>query len=167
VWIPSARPALSPEQVADMARKRLNLPSPLIAASPSRLQLVGLPTWLWLRDSRWNPVPATASVPGVSVTATARPTRVTWTMGDGRTVVCTGPGTPYLASGDPRAASPTCGHTYSTSSAAEPGGNYMVTAQIHWTVSWTGAGQTGQFPDLVTAATTTFRVEESQAITVR
>jgi hypothetical protein len=166
VWISAARPTLSPEQVAEAARKRLNLGKPIIASSPSRVQLVGLPTWLWLRNSHWPPVHATASVPGVSVTATARPTRVTWTMGDGRTAVCAGPGTPYPAGGDPRAASPTCGHIYSRSSLGEPGDSYVVSAKIHWMVTWAGAGRSGSFPELITMATTSFQVAESQAIAV-
>jgi hypothetical protein len=164
VFVPDAngQPALSPEQVAQMARNRLSLPAPRIAANPVGDQLVNLPTWLWL--SSWEPVSATASVPGVSVTAVATPTSVSWSMGDGSVVTCAGPGTPFRPGGDPRAPSPDCGHTYRSSSANQPGQAFPVTATVHWTVTWSGAGQSGTFPDLTTTGNAAFRVAESQAL---
>ena len=166
VWIPAgatAAPSLTPEQVAQIARKQLRLPSPSIAASPSGTQLVHLPTWLWL-SSGWMPSTATASVPGVAVTATAKPTSATWSMGDGTTVTCTGSGTPFQPGSDPKASSPDCGHTYRTSSAAQAGQVFPVAVTVRWTVTWVGAGQGGTFPDLTTTATAAFRVTESQAL---
>lgn len=155
--------ALSPAAVAELARNQLRLPKPVIAASPSGDQLVNLPTWLWL-STGWRQVSATASVPGVSVTATAAPTSVSWSMGDGAAVICNGPGMPFRPGGDPTAPSPDCGHTYRTSSAGQPGQVFGVTAAVHWTVTWSGAGQNGTFPDLVTTSNTEFRVAESQAL---
>ncbi|PWK84517.1 hypothetical protein C8D88_108132 [Lentzea atacamensis] len=166
VWVPAGantQPTMTPAQVAQLARKQLRLPAPSIAASPSGTQLVHLPMWLWL-SSGWSPVSATASVPGVSVTATATPTSVSWSMGDGSTVTCTGAGTPYKAGTDPKAPSPDCGHVYRRSSASQPGQAYPVTATVHWTVTWSGAGQGGTFPDMTTAGNATFRVAESQAL---
>jgi hypothetical protein len=165
VWVAAGAkpPAVSPEQVAETARKQLRLPSPSIAASPSGMQLVQLPTWLWLSGG-WSESSATASVPGVSVTATARPTSVTWTMGDGAIVTCAGAGTPYKAGTDPKASSPDCGHVYRRSSAGQPGQAYPVTATVHWTVTWSGAGQGGTFPDMTTTGNASFRVAESQAL---
>lgn len=153
----------SPAELSRVARRQLRLPSPVIAASPAAEQLVNLPTWMWLIGS-WRPVSATASVPGVSVTAVATPTSVTWVMGDGSTVTCGGPGTPYPVGGDPRAASPTCGHVYRRSSTALPGQVYAVSATVHWRVSWSGAGQGGVFPDLTTTGAAAFRVAESQVL---
>lgn len=155
--------AVSPEDVAAVARSRLRLPSPVLAASPRGVQLVRLPTWLWLSDG-WNPSAATASVPGVSVTATAAPVSVTWSMGDGSTVICSGAGTPYTAGRDPKAASPDCGHVYRRSSASETGQVFPVAATVRWTVSWSGAGQAGTFPDMTTTGNATFRVAEAQAL---
>ncbi len=70
------------------------------------------------------------------VRATAKVTRVRWAMGDGTTVTCHGPGTPYAKS---RGAtpSPDCGHLYERPSYEEPGGRYQGTATAHWTVTWT------------------------------
>jgi hypothetical protein len=61
-------------------------------------------------------------------------------------------------------ASPDCGYTYHSSSAGQPGQAYSVTAIVHWTITWSGAGQGGTFPDITTQATVGFRVAESQAI---
>lgn len=157
--------ALSPEVVAGLARDQLGLPEPLIAMSPEADQLVNLPTWLRVA-SGWETRSATASVPGVSVTATARPVSVAWLMGDGHTVTCTGPGTRYHSGLDARSSSPDCGHTYRRSSAAEPHHTFVVTTTVRWKVTWSGAGESGSFADLATTATTRVRVAESQALNV-
>lgn len=170
VWIPDAPqegggdPLPTPAQLAQAAREQLRLPSPRIQASPADEQLVNLPTWLWLERGGWGAVSATASVPGVSVTAVARPTSVDWTMGDGHSVTCTGPGTPYGASASPKSPSPDCGYTYRTTSAGRPDSAFAVSATVHWTVTWAGAGQSGVFPGMTTTSDADFRVAESQAL---
>lgn len=180
VWIPDQLqqlvaapvPPPAPVDLAQRARKQLRLPSPTIEMSPPGEQLVQLPTWLWLGRSAWRQVSATASVPGVSVRAAARPTEAIWRMGDGSTVTCKGPGTVYTSepgSGSAAQAerpSPDCGHTYRTSSAGQLGGAYPVSVTVHWTVSWRGAGQSGTFPDLTTTSNAQVRVVESQALNI-
>lgn len=168
VWIPDgqqpgAAQLPTPAEEAQVAYKQLRLPTPSIAANPAGEQLVNLPTWMWLSNG-WGPVSATAAVPGVSVTATATPTSVSWSMGDGSTVTCTGAGTPFRPGTDPAASSPNCGHTYRTSSASQSGQAFPVSATVHWTVTWAGAGQAGVFPDLTTIGNAAFRVAESQAL---
>ncbi|WP_257900981.1 hypothetical protein [Saccharothrix obliqua] len=164
VWVKKDEvPTFSPAELADTARSRLQLPSVVIAASPVGDQLVHLPTWLWL-SSGWSEVSATASVPGVSVAATAKPISVSWSMGDGSTVTCAGAGTPYTAGADPRATSPDCGHVYHRSSAGQPEEEFPVTVTVRWVVTWSGAGQGGTFPDMTTTGGTSFRVVESQAL---
>jgi hypothetical protein len=168
VWVPAgaAAPLPAPEVLARQAVNQLSLPGPRVMTSPppDRMQLVNVATWLWLEQGAWAPVSATASVPGESVTATASPMSVTWSLGDGSTVVCNGPGTPYAAGGAPAAPSPDCGHTYARSSAGEPGGVFVVSATVSWGVSWTGGGQTGTLPALTTTSSAQLRVGESQAI---
>ncbi|GAB3474226.1 hypothetical protein FB471_4883 [Amycolatopsis cihanbeyliensis] len=168
VWIadgqPSPAPLPSPAELAAQARNQLRLPTPKIKANPAGDQLVNLPTWLWLDRSSWGDVSATASVPGVSVTAVAKPTSMTWSMGDGGSVTCTGPGSPFPAGGDPKSASPDCGYTYRTSSAGQRGEAFPVTATVAWTVTWSGAGQGGTFPNMTTTGSAAFRVAESQGI---
>jgi hypothetical protein len=150
--------------LAQAAYNQLRLPSPSIEANPAGEQLVGLPTWLWMDRHEWAAVSATASVPGVSVTAVARPTEVVWSLGDGTTVRCAGPGTQYVPSGNPKRSSPDCGHIYRTSSAGRARGAFAVSATVHWMVTWSGAGQNGAFPDLTTVSNAAFRVAESEAL---
>ena len=162
---PAGAAALDPAALAQAAESRLGLGSPVIQASPAvgLEQLVHVPTWLWLAGP-WAPVRATAAVPGETVTATATPQRVTWHTGDGSTVICRGPGTPYQPSDNPASPSPTCGHTYTRSSAAAPGGEFTVTATITWDVTWAGGGAGGAFAGLVTTSTVRMAVAQSQAI---
>lgn len=169
VWIadgqaPGAAVVPSPQQLAEQARSQLWLPSPMIASSPAGTQLVRLPTWLWLDRAMWQPHSATAAVPAVSVTATATPISVSWSTGDGATVTCRGPGTPFPAAGDAQAASPDCGHTYQRSSAGSPGARFPITATVSWHVTWAGGGTAGVFPDLTTSTVAALRVAEAQAL---
>lgn len=165
-WIVNPPEPVDPAVLARQASADLALPSPEIRANPDPGHdlLVQVPIWLWVDPSTWGARSATASVPGVSVTATARPTQVRWDMGDGATVTCTGPGTPWRAGTDPSAASPDCGHVYRTSSAGASGAAFAVRATVTWTVSWVGGGTDGTLPALTTTSTLTVRVAVSQAI---
>jgi hypothetical protein len=150
--------------LAAEAVKALRLPLPVIKWNPPSATnvLVNVPVWLWLDPGSWGARSATASVPGLSVTATATPTSLAFTTGDGATVRCSGPGTAWSPSMDPKAASPTCGHTYASPS---PDGGYTLSATVTWHVAWTGGGQTGVVPDLHTTAQVALAVGESQAVT--
>jgi hypothetical protein len=154
-----------PAVLARLAVRYLRLPDPMIQSSPApgALQLTRLPVWLWVADV-WQPQSKTAQVPGESVTATAAPVSAAWSMGDGTTITCTGPGTPYGGT-NPAAASPTCGHTYQESSAGQPGGAYRVTVTITWDITWKGTrGAGGVLAPLETVTAAEFRVAESQAL---
>lgn len=129
--------------------------------------MVNLPTWLWVEGSDWGPRSATVSVPGVSVTAIATPTRVVWLMGDGGEVTCASAGTPFPPGADPIKASPDCGYTYRFASLGRPGNVFPVVATVWWTVEWSGAGQHGRFDNLRTSSTTEFAVVESQSVASR
>ncbi|MCR3721141.1 MULTISPECIES: hypothetical protein [Prauserella salsuginis group] len=171
VWIPASQapadakpPAPSPQELARQARSQLRLPNPTIGSNPAGTQLVRVPTWVWIDSRLWHPHTATASVPGVSVTATARPTSVSWSMGDGTTLTCRGPGTEFPADADPGSASPDCGHTYQRSSAGAADARFPVTATVSWQITWSGAGEQGRFPNMATDDETSFRVAEAQAL---
>jgi len=164
VWIAGAPPVISPAVLARQARARLNLPGVVIRMNPPGDQLVNLPIWLTLDPASWRPQSATASVPGVNVTATARPVKASWAMGDGTTVTCTGPGTAWTSGTDPAKASPDCGHVYRRSSANASGGAYTVAVTVTWEVTWAGAGQSGTVPGLTTTGQVQTRVQESQAL---
>jgi len=159
---PNAPPA--PVVLAWRAVSRLNLPSPVIRVNPTGQQLVHLPTWLWLGADAWRARSASAQVPGVAVTATATPQQVVWSMGDGTTVTCTGPGTAWRDGTAPAKPSPTCGHTYQQPSVGRPDQAFRVTATVTWSIGWTGGGQGGGLPAMQTTATTALQVAESQAV---
>lgn len=150
-----------PAHLAARARDHLVLPEVRPGVSPSGTQLVGLPTWLWLDRSGWEPVSRTVSVPGVSVTARAVPESVVWSMGDHASVACQAPGTPFPAGTDPEARSPDCGHVYRAPS--EPDG-FTVSVTVRWSVSWSGAGESGVFEDLESTATIQMPVVEVPAV---
>ncbi|MGW2317411.1 hypothetical protein [Streptomyces sp. NPDC001680] len=163
---PGPRP--DPEVVARQAVRELVLPEPVIRTNPDEkhAQLVRVPTWMWLDRAMWKPVSKTATVPGVSVTATAIPQSASWVMGDGSTVTCEGPGTPYSAKYPADSASPDCGHTYLRSSAGQPEEAYTVSVTVTWDVEWRGGGRQGVVPGLRTQAQMPLRVAEAQALVV-
>jgi hypothetical protein len=101
---------------------------------------------MWLaqvNERTWGPVSRTASIPGLSVTATAKVSRVLWSMGDGGQVACATPGTPFDPAGGVQP-SPDCGYQYERISASQPNGRYTVTARAEWTVTWRSTlGETG------------------------
>jgi hypothetical protein len=142
IWVTNAQPVagaaqVDPVVVAYQAVQQLPLGSATIEMAPpaGSEQLVRVATWLWIKPSTWQTLSATASAGTVSTTATATPTKVVWDMGDGSTVTCDGPGTPY----DPARPTSTTGCSYTWPKA----GSYQVTATIYWSVSWTAAGAPG------------------------
>jgi hypothetical protein len=171
VWLPDADVPVSPEALAQRAVSRLELPSPVIRVNPLVMvtpgappaQVVYVPTWLWVNSGSWRERSATASAGGLSVTATAEPTQVKWSTGDGATEVCHGPGTPWKPGTDPSKQSPTCGHTYTV--ASRP--TYALGATVTWDITWSGGGESGTLPALTTTAETTLRVVESSALNTR
>jgi hypothetical protein len=142
IWIADG---VDPEQLAAQAEDRAPIPAPSIRMNPDAGDgsVVHVPTWLWIDGSQWVPVSAQASAGGVTVTATAAPQSVTWDMGNGDTVVCQGPGTPYDASRPASDQTTDCSYTYERSSASQPDGTYLVTATVSWNVTWTIVGAPG------------------------
>jgi hypothetical protein len=157
--------------LALQAQRELVLPIPSMFSSPGPAaqvpKVVNFPTWAWIDEQAWAPVTATASVPAVSVSATATPQYVDWSWGDGHSTTCQGPGTPFSSISDPAAASPDCGHTYAVTSKTGPGLRFPVTATIHWRITWQAStGRAGQFPDMTSRATQAWPVEEIDALAV-
>ncbi|GAA1990755.1 hypothetical protein GCM10009718_30590 [Isoptericola halotolerans] len=126
---------------------------------PGRIGLVGLPVWMWVEnpDERtFGPDEASASDQGLTVTVRAEVDRIVWDLGDGTTVTCTGPGSPFedRFAGEP---SPDCGHRYTRQ------GEFEVTATSYWTATWSGGGQSGELSADRTTSTTV-RVGELQVV---
>lgn len=142
----SGMSAVNPELVARSLLAQVQLEPIEIGLAPKgadAMALVGLPVWLWVDDpdrTTWGP--ATISAGGMTLTAQAE--SVVWTMGDGKKVSC-GKGTEWkrgMGGGE----SPTCGHVYSRQ------GQYTVTATTHWMARWSGYGQSGSIPVLMSSS---------------
>ncbi|MFF0266879.1 hypothetical protein [Kribbella sp. NPDC004536] len=150
VWLPG-RPdtvVVDPVTLAYQAITEMQLAPPLIKTAPGagQIGLVNMPVWLWVikSENTWGPIVRSAGVPGLSVTATARVKAVNWSMGDGKTIRCEGPGTPYDKSMGVKD-SPTCGHRYTRTSTKLPNCKYSVTAVAQWDITWQSTrGDTGQ-----------------------
>lgn len=156
---------IDPAAVAREALRSVSIAAPLVATSPdaSRTLFVRVPTWLWVDSSWWRRYEATASAGRVSATVRAQPVRATWVMGDGATVVCAGPGTPWR-SGMPESTA-TCQHTYLRSSAAELGAKFVVRAEVELEVTWTSnVGASGRLTPIHRAVTFEVPVAEIQAL---
>ncbi|MFY1633676.1 hypothetical protein ACN27F_10385 [Solwaraspora sp. WMMB335] len=140
-----------------------------ISPDPSGSGLVGLPIWLWtaVTPLTWGPITATASVPGLSVTARGQATEIRWDMGDGRSVTCENPGTPYNKATHGASASTTCGYPgYSVPSRTQPDGRYTVVATTTWHIEWwvVGGGATGA-ETVTRESSTSIRIDELQVVT--
>jgi hypothetical protein len=136
---------LTSEQAAQLAVARLKLPMvrPGIGPDPSinrwKMAAVGYPLWLWA-DGPAHLGPVGQSVGNLRVGLDARLTSVTYEMGDGRTVTCSGPGRPWTRA-VPADAESSCGYRYAAPSL--PKGDYTVRAVSHWDIAWTVQGQSG------------------------
>ncbi|MFE0678686.1 ATP/GTP-binding protein [Streptomyces sp. NPDC058867] len=146
-------PAVDPVALAQQAVSKMRLSGPAIASPRANgSYVVGMPIWLWVNQTptTYGPQTTSASAGGVTVSATATVTSISWDMGDGSSaVVCDGPGTKY----DPsvgKARSPDCGHVYDKASANQVGSKFTVAATATWTVDWQvdGGGEVGQFTEI-------------------
>lgn len=151
-------------QLAQRAVQQLALEGPAIRTplDGNEIGTVGIPLWLWTDqgDTTWGPATATAAVPGLSVTATARAKWIDWDLGDGSTMRCEGPGTPYIPG---QVKSPTCDHVYTRSSAGLPGDVYTVTGTTTWEVTWSGGGMSGVL-QVARSSSTTVPIGELQVL---
>jgi hypothetical protein len=116
-----------------------------VGTAPYRRTWVGIPVWLWVADPQpltFGPYSRSATLGGVTVTATAQVHSVTWSSGDGQTIDCgTGSVFDEMAMQDELATdSPTCGFRYQKTSG---NGTFTVTATSNWVVRWTGGGTGG------------------------
>ena len=147
-WMENPNAGPTPAQLARQALAKIHLLGAQIgiAPRPSGAGAVGLPVWLWtaVNAGTWGPQSASASGGGITVTITAKASRIVWRMGDGDQVTCANPGTPYKAKYG-MSTSPTCPYTYAvpSSTITHPHGRFTITATTHWTVNWSGGGQTG------------------------
>ena len=165
----------NPVAAAEEAEASIVLPTPSIDVNPAEFSVVNLRTWLAIAPALWRPYEATATVGGVTATASATPEAVRWTMGDGGVVECDGPGSQYDPDLAPSLQATSCGYTYERSSDGEPSGDgdandgaFPVTATVTWKVTWTAVGAPGggPLPSLQTTSTAAIRVEQVETVGV-
>jgi hypothetical protein len=152
---PAGPPGVSGAQLARQAFASFEAATPVPEFSPTT-SVVGVQTWLWLH-SGWASKSATASVPGLSATVTAQPTRVVWSMGDGGRTVCDGPGKAW----DPNQpdASTDCSYTYPVA------GHFTVTVTVYFETSWSASdGTAGQLAAITGRTNVPVTVDEIQAV---
>ncbi|MFC3521465.1 hypothetical protein ACFPZ0_11245 [Streptomonospora nanhaiensis] len=156
--------------LAERARARLELPEPEIDSAPPMggTAVVGFPLWLWIDAEQWQPRSARVSVRGGSASVTAVPREVSWDMGDGSVIACSGPGTVFdPVVHTPGSESPDCGHVYRLSSKNRPGGRDTVEATVVWDVSWeSSAGQGGRLEPMETSTSRSIQVVEVHSVVV-
>jgi hypothetical protein len=129
---------------------------PGLQIAPSRVGLTGLDTYFWIAPAP-RPIAAQARVPGVAVTARARPMQYVWTFGDGAHKVTSTPGRPWTP-----ARPGTIAHQYQARS------RYTVTVQIVWSATWRiGSGQWRTLGTFSTRARRPFPVREAVAALVK
>ncbi|HET6857471.1 MAG TPA: ATP/GTP-binding protein [Streptomyces sp.] len=161
-------PQVDPRELAQRAVDSMTLLGPDININPSPdgKGLVGMPVWMAVDRSptTWGPNTASASAGGITVTATAKVSRIVWAMGDGSSVTCTAPGTPYQKVYGLKT-SPDCGHVYNQPSTDAQGGRYKVTATSTWVIDWQvdGGGAAGQLTE-IRSSSVAVTIVESQAV---
>lgn len=164
-WAPSEADAPDPLALAERAVARMDFSAIDIGIvphdDPDHIGLIGLPVWMWVENpntSTTGPLTESVSAGGLTVTVEATMDRIDWDMGDGTTITCTGPGTPYEDSFGKKE-SPDCGHRYETQ-----GDPHTVTATSYWSIQWQSGGEAGSLPIQELTATTDIRVGELQVL---
>ena len=167
---------VTPAQLGARAAASLRLPEPVARRSPEDVlpdgrstTWVRLQTWFFVPAQQWQPVTVTATAGGLSATATARPTALTFDPGDGSAPVsCAGPGRAWAYGVDKNfdVAPGGCSYAYPRSSFGFAGGMVTATYAIRWEITWTATGGPGGvLPDVTTTSQSRFAVAEAQAVT--
>jgi hypothetical protein len=140
----AAAPAVTPQQLLQIAIGELHVPVPQPQTAPPRGKdgLVGLPEWFWVAN--WRPVHVTVAVGDVWARATATPEQLTLNPGGGLSdLTCRGPGSVYNAKLPLSAQHTDCSYTYGQPSAGQPGNAYQASVTVSWNISWVGSGGAG------------------------
>jgi hypothetical protein len=151
----SKRPTVSPQVLAQVAVDRAIALAgkPGLHLSPARVGLTGLDTYFWVAPPP-RPISAQAAVPGVTVTAQARPVQYVWRFGEGEHLVTSGPGRPWT-----RTRPGSVAHQYQTRS------RYAVSVQVMWVATWRiGPGRWRPLGTFATQATRSFPVRQAVAV---
>ena len=151
IWVPAgAAPGSAPSvpTLIQQAKGQATLATPSVQLNPPGDQIVNYRSWLWVPRVEWSVVTASATAGGVTATVTAAPEKVVFSMGDGDSVTCDGPGVTYDSSKPADQQSTYCSYIWRTSSASEPGEEYRVTATIYYAVTTAVHGAANPTPNL-------------------
>ncbi len=128
--------------------------------------VVRVKTWMWVDETLWDSVSASASLPPITVTTTAEPYLATWTGGDDPAqTICLGPGIPYQTGiGGEEAQDDSCTTTYLRDSTLEP--DREIAVSVRWSVSYTCTAfcTGGDLPDIITNSSRPVVVTEIQSV---
>lgn len=159
---------MSPAELGEQAISEMGLSAPDILLAPPADSphgaTIGFPVWMWTarREATVGPVTRTASAGAITVKATATLAKIDWSMGDGMTVSCPGPGTEF-ADDLAGQASPTCGHVYRDLVA---GGVARINATSRWEIRWSGGGQSA-FRTMALTSSAQLPVREIRTLNTR
>ncbi len=146
---PATAPPPDPSVLAAQATSQLLVPEPRVGVGPDRTKLA-VNLWVWLWTDNPGPLTSTAAAGGVSVTAIASLSSVTWSLGEPAatggpyvagppiSITCQGTGNAPPTTYD-WTAEPPCGHKFTWMSTQERTGGtgkWPITATSNWTVTW-------------------------------
>jgi len=172
-FVPQPQPEDLLPELYERVVQQLPTPVPRIAPAewlPQQWTYVHIPTFFWVDQSQgqWAPVVASASVPGLAVTAQAVPERLVVHPGDGGgDITCEGAPPAFVRGRDDPETFQGCEHAYRDSSAMAPNGeSYPVTVDVVWHASWTASnGESGDLGYVsTTSETRLLPVAEIQAL---
>lgn len=130
-------------------------PDPRLRIDPGRIGLTGLDSFFSVPPPR--PIQVSASVPGFTVTAEARPVQYVWDFGDGAATTTSGPGRPWT-----RRRPGTIAHLYETH------GTYDVGVEVMWAARWRlGSGSWRELGYFSTADSRAYPVRQVVALLVK
>jgi hypothetical protein len=151
---PPPPPAVLAELAVDRAIALAGKPEFQIA--PSRVGLTGLDSYFWIAPAP-RPIAAQAAVPGLVVTARARPVQYVWRFGDGSEQVTSTPGRPWTPDRPGNIA-----HQYQTRD------RYTVSVQVIWNATWrVGRGVWRGLGTFATTAERSYPVRQAIAVLVK
>ncbi|MET9241289.1 hypothetical protein [Nonomuraea sp. NPDC003709] len=163
VWIENKQsPRAVRERLARRAYARIPITPPEVLTAPPRGRdgLVGLPHWFYLAKGQWVPKSKRLHAGAVWAEATATPQRMTIDTGDGHSLTCNGPGTPFDPSLLAAQQRSTCSHLF-----LQPALARRVTVSVTWRGTWQGSGGAGgALPPIIRSVTFPVRVVEAQTL---
>ncbi|HEY7874808.1 MAG TPA: hypothetical protein VIG64_06765 [Actinomycetota bacterium] len=151
-------PRPSPEELARIAADRAIAlaPKPRMRLAPRAVGLTGLASYFWLAR-RPRPITASAGVPGLTVTAQARPVQFVWDFGDGAEKTTRKSGRRWRARRPGNIA-----HVYQTR------GRYRTTVEVIWEARWrVGGGSWRPLGYFTNSDSRRYRVRQVIAVLVR